>query len=77
VLVRAFGKNTDLWVGQKIYVSRGQTTYSGKPTACITFEAILAPRLSAPAQPTKGRGKITITSGKPAIDPALNEEIPF
>jgi hypothetical protein len=77
VLVRAFGKNTDLWVGQKIYVSRGQTTYSVKPTACITFEAILAPRLSAPAQPTKGRGKITITSGKPAIDPALNEEIPF
>ena len=47
VLSRAFGKNTDLWIGQKISVSRGQTTYGGKPTACITFEAILAPRIAA------------------------------
>ncbi len=77
VLSRAFGKNTDLWIGQKIFVSRGQTTYGGKPTACITFEAILAPRIAA-SQP-KGRSRATIESGKKAppsgID--LSDPIPF
>jgi hypothetical protein len=77
-LTRAFGKNTDLWVGQKIFVSTGQTTYSGKPVACITFEAILAPRIQA--QPIQRRGKMTVVSGKkapPAAQPPIDDEIPF
>ena len=59
VLSRAFGKNTDLWIGQKIFVSRGQTTYGGKPTACITFEAISRRALrlrslrAAPGRPSR------------------------
>lgn len=41
-------------------------------------QAEQAARLSAPAPAIEGlRGKITITSGRPAIDPLLNEEIPF
>jgi hypothetical protein len=64
VLTQAFGRESDNMIGQLLEVSRGMTTYGGKPTACVTIEAVNPVRL------------VTQPAAKPALEgqrPALGD----
>lgn len=79
-LIRGFGPNPNNWVGGTIIVSRGMTTYAGKPVPCVVVEPVVATRIAA--EPRQGR--ITVQSGKGApseINPppveSIDDDIPF
>ena len=79
-MIRGFGPNSDNWCDKTILISRGTTTYSGKDVPCIRIEPVVPAQIAAP--PPKGRGKMTITSGKakaPATEtaPPIDDIIPF
>lgn len=66
-LIRAYGINTDNWIGKPIKVFRGETMYAGKTVPCVVIEPIVATQIAAsPPRPALERGKTTITSGKGA-----------
>jgi hypothetical protein len=47
VLAMAFGFESDNYIGRKIIIRQGDTTFGGKATKCIVFEIIGNPRLGA------------------------------
>lgn len=73
VLLRAFGPNSDNWIGKTIFVFLGETMYAGKKTGCVAIEAVVAERIAA-----SSRGVASITSGRrmppsPPMPPADDE----
>jgi hypothetical protein len=45
-LVDGLGRDSDNWTGQAVYVSRGQTMYSGKTVGCVVVEAVTPIRIA-------------------------------
>jgi hypothetical protein len=62
VLTQAFGCESENVIGQAILVSRGMTTYSGKPVACVAIEAVNPVRLVA-----QSAAKPALEGQRPAI----------
>ena len=50
-LIGGFGPNPANWIGKAIIVSRGMTTYAGKPEACVVVEPVVSTRISADPKP--------------------------
>ena len=46
-VITACGPNPANWVGKTVTVSRGTTTYAGKPAACVVVEPVVATRIAA------------------------------
>jgi hypothetical protein len=83
VMTQGFGRESDNMIGQAILVSRGMTTYGGKPVSCVVIEAVNPVRIATqpqtkPALELPRRGKIDIRSGEGAWDdpPSPPEEYP-
>jgi len=46
-LIRAYGHNSDNWIGKTVVISRGQAQFKGKPVASVKIDPIVAPRIAA------------------------------
>ena len=60
VMTQGFGRESDNMIGQAILVSRGMTTYGGKPVSCVAIEAVNPVRIATQPQARPAIGKTTI-----------------
>jgi hypothetical protein len=83
-LIGGFGPNPNNWIGRTIVVSRGMTTYAGKPVPCVVVEPVVATRIVA--DPLQRRIAIEGDKSAPAeslseINPPpiefIDDDIPF
>ena len=62
VMTQGFGRESDNMIGQAILVSRGMTTYGGKPVSCVVIEAVNPVRIATQPQARPAIGKTTINA---------------
>jgi hypothetical protein len=62
-LIKAWGPNSDDWLGREIAIAVEQVDYKGEPTDAIVVTPISA--------------TIPIEARKPSTEPDLSDEIPF
>jgi hypothetical protein len=80
-LIGGFGPNPANWIGKTIILSRGTTTYAGKPEACVVVEPVVPTRIAAgpkpaiAAQPVR-KGLATIEGGLSAGNESPREQAP-
>ncbi len=83
-MIRAFGPNSDNWIGKPIMINRGLTVYAGKDVPAVVIEPVVSPRIAV--EPRQGR--VTMESGKsassepsPVYDernpPPIDDDIPL
>jgi hypothetical protein len=69
MMVKAFGVNTDVWVGQRIIVKRGQAQFSGEMVPAVEIEPIVVNRIAAePHQALEELPAPTADAPPPSLD---------
>jgi hypothetical protein len=70
-LIRAYGSNSDDWIGKEIKLKKGQTEYQGEPQDSVVIEPV-SPALSA-----KEKAAAALKSDKAAKSGKADFKAPF